>query len=114
MDANTGARTPGWQHRNLGAILCIWAIATWLAVGSALTSDWPPVPQLPTAEQLDAAREAAWGAAVVAVIPLAGGLALAGWWRAYEWAVAFGVLLMFAVLGSALLLQLTVSPVAPG
>ena len=112
MDAN--AHTLGRQHRNLAAVLCIWVIATWLAVGSALTSDWPPVPQLPTAEQLDAAREAARGAAVVAVIPLAGGLALAGRWRAYEWAVLFGVLLMFAVLGSALLLQLTVSPVAPG
>jgi hypothetical protein len=85
-----------------------------LALGSALSSDWPPIPRLPTAAQVDAARAAAWGAAAVAVTPLTIGLLLAGWWRAHEWAIAFGVLLMFAVLGSALLLQLTVSPVRPG
>jgi hypothetical protein len=107
-------RTPGWQHRNLAAILSIWAIATWLAVGSALSADWPAVPQLPTAEQVDAAQSAAWGAGVVSVVPLVLGLVLAGRWRAHGWAVAFGMLLMFAVLGSALLLQLTDSPVAPG
>jgi FtsH-binding integral membrane protein len=43
---------------------------------------------------------------VVAVTPLAGGLFLAGRWRMYEWAVAFGVFLLFAVLGSGLLLAL--------
>jgi hypothetical protein len=57
-----------------------------------------------------AARSAAWGAAAVAVTPLAIGLLLAGRWRSYGWAIAFGVLLMFAVLGSALLLQMTASP----
>jgi hypothetical protein len=115
-EAETAAavRVPGWQHRNLAAILCLWAIATWLAVGGALASDWPPIPQLPTAEQVHAARSAAWGAAAVAVTPLVLGLLLARWWRAYQWAIAFGVLLMFAVLGSALLLQLTVSPASPG
>jgi hypothetical protein len=39
---------------------------------------------------------------------------LAARWRAPAWAIAFGMLLMFAVLGSAMLLQLTDSPVAPG
>jgi hypothetical protein len=117
MDAHTGVqatRTPGWQHRNLAAILCLWAVATWLAVGSALASDWPPIPQVPTAEQVHAARSAAEGAGAVAVIPLVIGLVLAGRWRAYGWAIAFGMLLMFAVLGSALLVQSTGSPAAPG
>src|SRR4051812_15810 len=98
VEAAMDVPVQGWQHRNLAAILCIWAIATWLAVGSALASDWPPVPQLPTAEQVAAARSAAYGAGLVAVVPLLGGLALAGWWRAYGWAIAFGMLLMFAVL----------------
>jgi len=111
MDATTDVRR---QHRTLAAILCIWAIATWLAVGNALSADWPPIPQLPTAEQVSAAQSAARGAAVVAAVPLVVGLALAGRWRAHAWAIAFGMLLMFAVLGSALLLQLTNSPVAPG
>jgi hypothetical protein len=116
MDAHTGvrARTPGRQHRSLAAIFCIWAIATWLAVGNALASDWPPIPQPPTAEQVRAAGQAAEVAAAVAVVPLVIGLVVAGRWRAYGWAIAFGMLLMFAVLGSALLLQATGSPVVPG
>ena len=36
MDVNADAPVPpqGWQHRNLAAILRLWAIATWLAVGA--------------------------------------------------------------------------------
>jgi hypothetical protein len=45
-------------------------------------------------------------AAAIAVTPLVGGLLLAGRWRRYEWAIGFGVVLMFAVLGSGLLVQL--------
>jgi hypothetical protein len=111
VEAATDVPVPGWRHRNLAAILCIWAIATWGAVGSALASDWPPIPELPTAAQVAAARSAAYGAGLVAVVPLVVGLVLAGWWRAYGWAIAFGVLLMFAVLGSALLISSTHSPV---
>jgi hypothetical protein len=114
VEAATDVPVQGRQHRNLAAILCFWAIATWLAVGSALASDWPPIPQLPTAAQVDAARNAAYGAGFVAVLPLLVGLFLAGRWRAYGWAITFGVLLMFAVLGSALLVSLTHSPVRQG
>ena len=81
-------------------------IVVWLAVGSALSSDWPPPGQAPTPEQVEAAGQAAWGAAAVATLPLVGGLLLAGWWRLVEWAIGFGVVLMFAVLGSRLLVQL--------
>jgi ABC-type multidrug transport system permease subunit len=113
MDANRdlAVRAPARRHRTLAAILCIWLVAVPLAVGSALSSDyWPAIPQVPTPDQVSAARSAAWGAAAVAVTPLAIGLLLAGRWRSYGWAIAFGVLLMFAVLGSALLLQMTASP----
>src|SRR3954471_1901126 len=101
-----GISGQGWQHRALGSIACFWLLAAWLAVGSALHSDWPPFGQAPTPEQIQAARQAAWGAAAVATLPLLGGLLLAGWWRMVEWAIAFGVLLMFAVLGSGFLVAL--------
>jgi hypothetical protein len=81
-------------------------ILAFLAVRSALGSDWPPPGQAPTPEQIDAAQQAAWGAAAVGTLPLLGGLLLAGWWRMVEWAIGFGVVLMFAVLGSGLLVAL--------
>jgi hypothetical protein len=101
-----GISGEGWQHRALASLACFWAIAVLLAVGSALSSDWPPPGQAPTPDQIQAAGQAAWGGAAVATLPLVGGLLLAGRWRMHEWAIAFGVLLMFAVLGSGLLVAL--------
>lgn len=114
MDGAAARPAQGWQHRALASIACFWIVVASQAVLSALHSDWPLPPELPTAEQVHAARTAAWSAAAVAVTPLVGGVVLAGRWRMYEWAIGFGVVLMFAVLGSAMLLWLTDSPVRPG
>ncbi|RBY96354.1 hypothetical protein DQ237_10960 [Blastococcus sp. TF02-8] len=46
----------------LSAIFCAWLVAMPAAVGSALASDWPLPPELPTAAQVAAARSAAYGA----------------------------------------------------
>ena len=102
----TRPRAEGWRHRALASLAVVWVIAAYQAVSAALHSSWPAPPDVPTAEQVHDARMAAWVAAVVAVTPLVGGLFLAGRWRMYEWAVAFGVFLLFAVLGSGLLLAL--------
>jgi hypothetical protein len=96
--------TAGRRDGTLAAIAFLWLLAAWRAVSAALHSDWPPPRQLPTAEQVQAARTAAWLAVAVAITPLVGGLLLAARWRRYEWAIGFGVVLMFAVLGSGLLL----------
>jgi hypothetical protein len=101
-----GISGEGRQHRALASLAVFWALAAYQAVGAALHSSWPAPPEVPTAAQVHDARTAAWIAAVVAVAPLASGLLLAGRWRMYEWAVAFGVLLLFAVLGSGLLIAL--------
>ena len=114
MDETTAVRAEAWHHRALASIACFWLLAASQAVLSALHSDWPAPPELPTAEQVHDARMAAWAAVAVAVTPLVGGLLLAGRWRMVEWAIGFGVVLMFAVLGSGMLLWLTESPVRPG
>ena len=101
-----GISGEGWQHRALACLAIFWLIAAYQAVGAALHSPWPAPPESPTAEQVHDARTAAWVAAAVAVTPLVSGLFLAGRWRMYEWAVAFGVVLLFAVLGSGFLLAL--------
>ncbi|TFV87144.1 hypothetical protein [Blastococcus sp. CT_GayMR16] len=106
--------TQGWQHRNLAAILSIWLIAAFLAIGAALQSDWAPFGELPTAAQVRQARTDAWSAGVVSVLPPAVGLLLARRWRSDGWTAAFLVGLMFAVLVSGALLWLTDSPVRPG
>ena len=100
------SETAGRRQTALVGIACFWAVAVWLAVSAALHSSWPAPPDVPTADQVHDARTAAWVAAAVAVAPLVGGLFLAGRWRMYEWAIAFGVVLLFAVLGSGLLLAL--------
>ena len=103
--------TEGRRHAALGALVCFWVIAMPLAVSTALSSDWPPYGEAPTLAQVQAARTAAWSAAAVAVVPLACGLLLAGGWRLQAWAIAFGVGLLLAVLGSEMLIWLTGSPV---
>jgi hypothetical protein len=95
--------TAGRRDGVLATIAFLWVLAAWQAVSAALHADWPPPRQAPTAEQVHAARSAAWFAAAVAVAPLRAGLLLAGRWRRYGWAIGFGVVLMFAVLGSGLL-----------
>jgi hypothetical protein len=82
-------------------------------LGAAVFSDWPPVPELPTAEQVRAARDDALSAAAVAVLPPAVGVLLARRWRQDLATALFLVATMFAVLASALLLSLTSSPVRP-
>jgi hypothetical protein len=96
----------GWRHRALASLACFWAIAVFLAIRSVLSSGWPPPGQAPTPDQIRAAGQAAWAVAAVATFPLAGGLLLACRWRMCEWAIAFGVFLLFAVLSSAMLLAL--------
>jgi len=90
MDGTAAQPAEGWQHRAPASIACLWVVVASQTILSALHSDWPAPPQLPTAEQVQAARSAAWGAAAVAVV------------------------LMFAVPGSGILLGLTGSPVRHG
>jgi hypothetical protein len=99
-------RVAGRRNGTLATLAFLWLLAAWRAVSAALHTDWPPPRQLPTAEQVHAARVAAWLAVAVAITPLVGGLLLAARWRRYEWAIGFGVVLMLAVLGSGLLVAL--------
>ena len=71
------AATTGRRQTALVGIACLWGVAVWLAVGAAIQV-----------------------AAATTITPLVLGLLLAGRWRRYDWAIGFGVLLMFAVLGS--------------
>ena len=54
---------PPWQRSVLGWIGCAWLVAWALAFRFALLSDWAPFGELPTAEQVSAARANAWDAA---------------------------------------------------
>jgi hypothetical protein len=105
---------PGYRQRALAALLCFWLLASFLAIGDALGSDWAPFGQLPTAEQVARARANAEGAAVLAVVPPLAGLVLARRWRSAGWTATYLVGLMLAVLTSGVLVWLTDSPVVPG
>jgi hypothetical protein len=96
-------RRAGRRDGTLATIAFLWVLAASQALSAALHSPWPAPPEVPTADQVHDARTAAWVAAAVAVMPLLGGLLLAARWRRHEWAIGFGVVLMFAVLGSGLL-----------
>jgi hypothetical protein len=109
-----GERPAGYQQRALGSLLCFWVLASFLALGGALQSDWSPLGELPTAAQVSRARTNAWGAGVVSVLPPVAGLLLARRWRSDAWTAVFLVGLVFAVLVSGVLLWLTGSPVGPG
>jgi hypothetical protein len=90
----------------------LWVTVAAVAVlGAVRYSDWPPIPQLPTAEQVRNARANAWSAAAVAVLPPVLGVVLALRWRNDLATVLFLVGAMGAVLVSALLIALTNSPV---
>jgi hypothetical protein len=89
----------------------LWLVTAAAAVHGALTSDWPPIPELPTAEQVRNARANALSAAAVAVLPPVLGVVLARRWRNDLATVLFLVGAMAAVLLSGLLVALTNSPV---
>ena len=107
------ARMPGYRHRALASLLCFWVLASFLAIGGALQSDWAPFGELPTPEQAQQARMDAWAAGAVSVVPPVLGLLLARRWRSSPWAAVFLVGLTGAVLVSALLVLLTGSPARP-
>ncbi|SDF55316.1 hypothetical protein SAMN05660485_03616 [Blastococcus fimeti] len=110
MGGVVGAAT-GHRDRVLAALLGLWLVAASLAAVVAVRSAWPPLGELPTAEQVQHARSAARVAGIVAVCPPAVGLLLARRWQAPGWIVTCLVGLMVAVLGTGLLLALTDNPV---
>jgi hypothetical protein len=110
----TAPRLAGYQQRALASLLCFWLLVAFLAVVNALLSDWPPPPELPTADQVRQARDNVWAAGAVSVVPPLVGLVLARRWRSAAWTATFLVGLVFAVLGSAFLWAFTDSPVRPG
>jgi len=90
----------------------LWLVVAASAVLGAVTySDWPPVPELPTAEQVRNARANALSAGAVAVLPPVVGMLLARRWRNDVATVLFLVGTMAAVLVSVMLFVLTDSPV---
>lgn len=102
---------PPWQRSVLRGIGCAWLVASVLAFRFALLSDWAPFGELPTAEQVSAARANAWDAAMVAVMPPVVGALLAHRWRHPTAAGLFAVGAVVALVASAVLLSLTDSPV---
>ena len=107
-DPATTSRRNAWLVL-LGAV---WVVAAAVALVGAVTySDWPPIPELPTAKQVRDARANALSAAAVAVLPPILGVVLARRWRNDLATVLFLVGAMGAVLVSALLVALTNSPV---
>lgn len=95
---------------------CLWLVVGPSAIlGAIAYSDWPPIPELPTAQQVRAARDNALSAAAVAVLLPVVGVVLARRWRQDLATALLLVATMAAVLVSTLLLSLTSSPVgAPG
>jgi hypothetical protein len=116
MSLPTEAVASTRQRAWLVLLGCVWLVVGPSALlGAVAYSDWPPIPELPTAAQVQAARENALAAAAVAVLLPAVGLLLARRWRQDLATALFLVATMAAVLVSGLLLSLTSSPVrAPG